>query len=461
MLDNRARRRQLITEIEALRGSRLITYVTSDRDNCQGQIDENVVRPMYDHLLELSGDVADGAELPQLDLFLYSRGGAVDAPWRIVSMIRAVAEGFTVIVPFRAQSAATMITLGADQIVLGRKGELGPIDPSLGVQRQGAGGALIDDRINVEDVMSYVKFVRDKAGITDQSGLAAALAALTEYPGPLILGNIYRTHSHIRSVAEKLLESRERPFDDQKNQSLINTLAERTYAHGHAIGRKEATDMGLPVIAPEPELERLMWELFVEYERALSLNDPVDPVAYLDGAGERSEPVDAGARRIGMGSEHLRRLAHRQGRPQRARSARHRPQPARANARLVHPGSSERDRKTRRFRSSSRRCRNICSKRSSNPYATRSHARRPWSTTQSASPDSSGRNANRRPRPLLRSRPRLRRPRGRVARPRRAFRRTRRRRAKLSAGRPQHPPAVASVLGYRRHCRRCREAQGW
>ena len=291
MLDNRARRQQLIAEIEALRGSRLITYVTSDRDNCQGQIDENVVRPMYDHLLALSHDVAPGAELPRLDLFLYSRGGAVDAPWRIVSMIRAVAVGFTAMVPFRAQSAATMITLGADEIILGRKGELGPIDPSLGVQRQGAGGTLIDDRVSVEDVMSYVKFVRDKAGITDQSGLAAALAALTEYPGPLILGTIYRTHAHIRSVAERLLESREHPFDDQRNQLLINTLAERTYAHGHAIGRSEATEMGLPIVAPEPELERLMWELFVEYENDLLLNDPDRPRAYLDGADERSEPV--------------------------------------------------------------------------------------------------------------------------------------------------------------------------
>lgn len=292
MLEGRARRRQLISEIEGLRGSRLITYVTSDRDNCQGQIDENVVRPMYDHLLELNRAGNDhGDELPQLDLLLYSRGGAVDAPWRIVSMIRSISVGFAVLVPFRAQSAATMIALGADEVVLGRKGELGPIDPSLSVQRQGAGGALIDDRINVEDVMAYVQFVRDKAGITDQSGLAAALAALTEYPGPLILGTIYRTHSHIRSVAERLLESREAPFDDQKNQLLINTLAERTYAHGHAIGRNEAAEMGLPVVSPEPELERLMWELFVEYERALYLNDPVDPVAYLNGAEERSEPV--------------------------------------------------------------------------------------------------------------------------------------------------------------------------
>jgi hypothetical protein len=292
MLDDRTRRKQLITEIEAHRGSRLIVYVTSDRSNCQGQIDENVVRPMYEHLLAL-GEASGqpDAELPQVDLFLYSRGGAVDAPWRIVSMIRTAAAGFAVVVPFRAQSAATMIALGADEILLGRKGELGPIDPSLGVQRQGSGGALLEDRVSVEDVMAYVKFVRDKAGITDQSGLATALGALNEYPGPLILGSVYRTHSHIRSVAEKLLESREQPFDDQRNQHLIDTLAERTYAHGHAIGRNEAATMGLPVVSPDPELERLMWELYVEYERDLGLLDPIDPESFLEGADERIETV--------------------------------------------------------------------------------------------------------------------------------------------------------------------------
>lgn len=292
MLDDRTRRKQLIAEIEARRGSRLVVYVTSDRSNCQGQIDENVVRPMYEHLMALSDAAGQAhAELPQVDLFLYSRGGAVDAPWRIVSMIRAVAARFAVIVPFRAQSAATMIALGADEIFLGRKGELGPIDPSLGVQRQGAGGALLNDRVSVEDVMAYVKFVRDKAGITDQSGLATALAALNEYPGPLILGSVYRTHSHIRSVAEKLLESRGQPLDDQRNQHLIDTLAERTYAHGHAIGRNEATEMGLPVVSPDPELERLMWQLYVEYERDLGLLDPIDPESFLEGADERIETV--------------------------------------------------------------------------------------------------------------------------------------------------------------------------
>ncbi len=92
-------------------------------------------------------------------------------------------------------------------------------------------------------------------------------------------------------MAEKLLESREEPFDDQRNHLLIDTLAERTFAHSHAIGRHEAAEMGLPVVSPDPELERLMWELYVEYERDLELLDPVSPVEFLDDADEREQPV--------------------------------------------------------------------------------------------------------------------------------------------------------------------------
>ena len=49
--------------------------------------------------------------------------------------------------------------------------------------------------------------------------------------------------------------------------------------------------MGLPVVTPDPDLERLMWELYVEYERDLGLLDPIDPESFLEGTDERIETV--------------------------------------------------------------------------------------------------------------------------------------------------------------------------
>ncbi|MGO8683390.1 MAG: SDH family Clp fold serine proteinase [Thermoleophilia bacterium] len=290
MDNSRERRLDVIRAIQDARGSKVITYICGDRQGPPGysaQIGEDAVRPLYDHLLGLS----DYGTLPKVDLYLYSRGGAVDVPWRIVSMIRAFAKRFGVLVPFRAHSAATLITLGADEVVLGRKGELGPIDPILNIQRQGNEGTAVQEQISVEDVMAYLNFVRERAGVTDQSGLIAALGALNEAPGPVLLGNIYRTHSHIRAVAAKMLESHVDGLEEQKSTFIIETLAERTYAHGHAISRTEAREIGLPVADDDTELERLMWDLYLCYESELRLLEPMDPVSFLAGADKKRESI--------------------------------------------------------------------------------------------------------------------------------------------------------------------------
>jgi len=54
-------------------------------------------------------------------------------------------------------------------------------------------------------------------------------------------------------------------------------LAERLYFHGHAIARSEAKQMGLPIVEPDEELEKLMWQLFEAYEALMRLRFPIDP----------------------------------------------------------------------------------------------------------------------------------------------------------------------------------------
>lgn len=114
---------ELIKGIEDRRQSHLITYFLSDRIGAQAQIGEDAVRPLYDHLLAIE---ADSKRRNRIDMFLYSRGGGVEVPWRIVSAIREFCDEFAVLIPYKAHSAATMIALGADEIVMGKKGRIGP-----------------------------------------------------------------------------------------------------------------------------------------------------------------------------------------------------------------------------------------------------------------------------------------------------------------------------------------------
>jgi ClpP class serine protease len=73
----------------------------------------------------------NGQNVDQIDLYLYSIGGALEAPWQIISTIRQFCKKLNILIPYKAYSAATLVAIGADKILMGRKGELGPIDPQM------------------------------------------------------------------------------------------------------------------------------------------------------------------------------------------------------------------------------------------------------------------------------------------------------------------------------------------
>lgn len=141
--------------------------------------------------------------------------------------------------------------------------------------------AVPPQEIAVEDVSSFLSFIRERANINDQDALASVLNSLINQIGPLTLGSVNRQHHHIRLVARKLLTSRREKLDEEKISTIIETLTEKIYSHGHAIGRREAKDIGLPVEYPDDDLESLMWELYLKYEEFLGLQEPVYPEIIL------------------------------------------------------------------------------------------------------------------------------------------------------------------------------------
>jgi len=264
----------LIEKIEQIRNSRIIVYFTGDRRPFGAQIAEDAVRPLYDHLLNL--EFNNNIDQRRIDLFLYSRGGDVSVPWRIVSMIREFCSEFNILIPYRAQSAATLLSMGADNILMGKKAELGPIDPTL-VKASIGETAVSPQEIAIEDVNSFLSFVKEQANINDQDALASILNSLINQIEPLTLGSVNRQRHHIRLVARKLLTSRKEKLDEEKISTIIETLTEKIYSHGHAIGRREAKDIGLPVEYVDDKLENLLWELYLKYENFLNLREPINP----------------------------------------------------------------------------------------------------------------------------------------------------------------------------------------
>ena len=76
-------------------------------------------------------DLIDSIEGNQADVFIVSNGGYVEATERIVRRLRRRFTELRFLVPSNAYSAATLMCLSGDKILMLPEGTLGPIDPQL------------------------------------------------------------------------------------------------------------------------------------------------------------------------------------------------------------------------------------------------------------------------------------------------------------------------------------------
>lgn len=259
---SQAQRKNIIQEIEKLRGSKIITYVTSNRPNIQSNIDSTDIIRFREHLEDIC------ARCSNLDLFLYSYGGELEAAWELVNLLREYDMDFTVLIPYHARSAATLIALGAKEIIMGKMGTLGPIDPSIEV----SGGPLQGMEISVSDMDSYEDFLREEYQVTKPEDKVKAFEKLTDTVSPVLIGKAYRNLLETRNDARKLLQ---RYINNpQKVKKIVNTFMKEIHTHNHSISRGEAKKSGLNVVYAPPELEKLIWELYKEYEGDMQMDIP-------------------------------------------------------------------------------------------------------------------------------------------------------------------------------------------
>ena len=219
-----------------------------------------------------------------IDFFLYSAGGDTMVPWRLVSMIRDYCEKFSVLVPYKAHSAATMIALGADEIVMSNLSELSPIDPSAANVFNPPDPANPQNRIpiSVEDVMAYFDLAKNKFGIKGDEELSHIFSKFIECNPqihPLSLGNINRIHNLIRILAKRLLKSHKIQLKEDEIMKVVDYFTERLYSHQYFIGRKEAKeDLGVEtVMDADGNLSKAMTDLYEEYDKELGFGKMWNP----------------------------------------------------------------------------------------------------------------------------------------------------------------------------------------
>lgn len=263
-------RSNIIAELEENLKSRVICYLTGDRPGgMETQIGGDVV-PRFRRHLETIGDVAS------ITLFLYSRGGDTNTPWRLVNLMREYCRQFNVLVPFRAHSAATLLGLGADKIIMGRMSELSSIDPSVANPFNPPDPMNPAARvpISVEDVNAYRDLAR-RFGVKDEDAKLSAdvFLALASKVDPLALGNVERSYNQIRKLASDLLHLHITGEEHEaKIKKIVQILTEQLFSHVHLINRREASRLGLSVEAADNALDATQWRLYSDYAEEMQLD---------------------------------------------------------------------------------------------------------------------------------------------------------------------------------------------
>jgi len=271
-------RLDIIKQIEKERGTHLISYVTSTRAGLEVPMAMDSLRKIYEHLT-LIGTPKKKAKL---DLLLHSNGGDGTVPWRLVTLIREYASKFSVLVPHRAFSAATLTALGADSIIMHPMGMLGPTDPTVAnpFNPRDPTNPAQTIGISVEDVTAYIALIKEDAGIQHEDQLVTAFTKLAEQVHPLALGNVKRSLSQSRMMAKKLLALHMDPRKDEHEiEEIVDNLTSKLFFHGHPINRREAKEqVGLRTVEKTSQkVEQLMWNLYLDYEREIKIEEPFQP----------------------------------------------------------------------------------------------------------------------------------------------------------------------------------------
>ena len=275
-------RYKLIRDISKERNSKVICYFCGDRQNVNIRVAPDII-PIFHKLLEHSG------RTDKIDLFIFTKGGDVLTSLRLVELIYEYCSRFSVLVPYKAYSAGTLICLGASEIVMTKMGELSPVDPNITSVFNPEDTNNMKLPINVEDVYSFFSIAKDVIGLKTDETLIKVFTNLTEHIHPLAVGSIFRSHALIRTVAKELLLMHMNYNDEYKINEIVNILTEKLQSHSYMITRREAKNIiKLPIKNCSNELEKKLWNLYETYEKDFSFNTPFSPDEAADSLGNFS-----------------------------------------------------------------------------------------------------------------------------------------------------------------------------
>lgn len=210
-----------------------------------------------------------------LHMLLASPGGDGETAIRMVRSCQARCSELTVIVPDMAKSAATLMCLGADHLIMGPGGDLGPVDPQFQLREGGLAGA--------KEIVRAVEEAEQR--VVAAPNTFPLYAALLSDVNMLQVEQARFALDRSSALVQEALSCASRTEADVKTLSerLHRPLIDEPASHSAVISPAAAMEVGLPVAEADADSPtwQLIWRLWTRYFHLECF--PLGPVAVYEG----------------------------------------------------------------------------------------------------------------------------------------------------------------------------------
>lgn len=252
-------------------------------------VSHEINRALHGHITDIYSELGDRRKL-NCTIFLTTRGGDPHAGFRIARALQHYyKKGIVrIIVPSFCKSAGTLIVIGANELVIGDQGELGPLDVQVSkhseILERGSGldytqalsVALEHAQKSFSDSLMQMR-TRFRFSTKMAGELATQLAQGTVEPlyaqiDPNRIGEMQRAIQIAHEYGQRL-----NAYSQNLKDGSLKKLVAGYPSHSFVIDRKEAKELFTKVLPPDPSEEVLIKRLWFVMREELDLVQLLEP----------------------------------------------------------------------------------------------------------------------------------------------------------------------------------------
>lgn len=258
--DRKVKRQELLEKIEKhlnfdynVKDFKVMLYTANVNFGAMSAINLTDVLPFQDIIYNLSQDNKNFC------LIIHSPGGQLNPVEKILNLIRRKFDRFIIIIPNAAKSAATMLALGSDEIIMNKDSEIGPIDPQIPQVTEK--GAIL---IPANSIINSIEYIKKKIEEGEPYQLYVPILANIK-PEWIDIAN--RHVDTAKEFARKWLSDNMLMDNKELAVKIVKELSEFK-VHDKMVSAIEAQKMGLKVkiLEDDNELWKTIWELYYRAE---------------------------------------------------------------------------------------------------------------------------------------------------------------------------------------------------